>query len=318
MSKRKTTIEFIEEAKKVHKDKYDYSKVNYVNNRTKVCIICHKHGEFWQEPYSHLNGNGCKICGIEKAKNSQRKLQEEFINGAKKVHDDKYDYSKVKYENTDTKVCIICPEHGEFWQTPHDHLNGHGCPKCRYINSWNTRGRISTEEFIKRAKEVHGNKYDYSKTTYINNRTKVCIICPKHGEFWQLPGSHIKNIGCPVCDESHIEKNIRAFLENNHIEYVYEKHFDGLKNKSFDFFIPSINTAIECQGIQHFIPIEFFGGEKSLYKQKESDRIKKEFCKKNSINIVYVTDRKFLKYDSSMLTEQQVFELIKLMRKVIK
>ena len=318
MSKRKTGAEFIEQAKKVHGDKYDYSKVNYINNRSKICIICHEHGEFWQEPYSHINGNGCKFCGIEKSKNSQRKSREKFLNEAKNVHKDKYDYSKVEYKNTETKICIICPEHGEFWQTPHDHLNGHGCPKCRYINSWNTRGRISTEEFVKRAKLVHGDKYDYSKTTYVNNRTKVCIICPKHGEFWQLPNSHIKGIGCPICVESHIEKNIRSFLDNNNIEYEYEKHFDSLKNKSFDFYIPSLNIAVECQGIQHFEPVDFFGGEKAFLKQKESDRIKKEFCKNNSINIIYVSDKKFLKYDKSMLTESQLFEFIKLMGKVTK
>ena len=122
--------EFIEKAKKIHGNKYDYSKVEYVNNRTKVCIICPIHGGFWQIPDSHLSGKECKLCGTHVAKMKNRMKQHEFIEKATIAHNGKYDYSEVKYENTDTKVKIICPEHGEFWQTPHHHLNGIGCPKC--------------------------------------------------------------------------------------------------------------------------------------------------------------------------------------------
>ena len=130
--------------------------------------------------------------------------QERFIKRAKEVHRDKYDYSKVKYKTVHTKVCVICPEHGEFWVTPANHCSTHnkcGCPRCK--------GHIfNTEEFIKRAKEVHGNKYDYSKVEYSNGCTKVCIICPEHGEFWQKPGSHLNGQGCFECAKKRIgEKN---------------------------------------------------------------------------------------------------------------
>ena len=131
---RDTTETFIKKAKLIHGDRYDYSKVKYVNSQTKVCIICPEHGEFWQTPSSHISGRGCPTCRWDKAKNSIRKAQgltrEQFIEKAIGIHGDKYDYSKVVYENTDTPVCIICPEHGEFWQTPHHHLSGSGCPEC--------------------------------------------------------------------------------------------------------------------------------------------------------------------------------------------
>ena len=125
-----TTESFIEKAKKVHGDKYDYSKVEYKNCKTKVCIICPKHGEFWQEARQHLSGRGCPECKRKKCGSSQKSNIKDFINKAKEVHGNKYDYSKVEYKNSKTKVCIICPEHGEFWQRPYVHLLGQGCPKC--------------------------------------------------------------------------------------------------------------------------------------------------------------------------------------------
>lgn len=121
-NKKLTTEEFIKKAREVHGNKYDYSKVIYNGLHKKVCIVCPEHGEFWQEAGSHLKGRGCPICWYKKNGNSCRKSLEVFIEQARKIHGDKYDYSKVKYINSFTKVCIICPEHGEFWQTPVHHL----------------------------------------------------------------------------------------------------------------------------------------------------------------------------------------------------
>ena len=198
MSKKKTKEEFIKDAREEHGDKYDYSKVEYVNARTKVCIICPEHGEFWQVPSSHLSGRGCPKCSGVYAPTT-----EEWIASARKVHGDKYDYSNVKYINDRTKVCIICPEHGEFWQTPNNHLAGSDCPKCG-IEKVRENLSFSKEEFIKKAREVHGDKYDYSKVKYVNSATKVCIICPEHGEFWQEANSHLQGIGCPTCGGTHL------------------------------------------------------------------------------------------------------------------
>ena len=131
MSKKLTKGEFIKKARDKHGDKYDYTNVKYDNAHTKVCIICKEHGEFWQQPNSHLNGNGCPKCG-----GTGRLTKETFIKKANEVHDGKYDYTKVHYVNSKTKVCIICnkPNHGEFWQVANEHLKGHGCPKCGVEN----------------------------------------------------------------------------------------------------------------------------------------------------------------------------------------
>ena len=177
--------DFFIKAKIKHNNKYDYSKVDYINSRTKICIICPKHGEFWQTPANHLHGCGCPKCKNDKIGNNRRLTLFQFIEKAKQIHGDKYDYSKVEYVNNSTKVCIICTEHGEFWQTPGNHLHGCGCPKCSSLPKKNTN------DFIKEAKLIHQNKYNYSKVEYVNAQTKECIICPEHGEFWQTPHKHL-------------------------------------------------------------------------------------------------------------------------------
>ena len=183
---------FIEKAKEVHCNKYDYSKVKYVNSQTKVCIICPEHGEFWQEPASHLRGYNCPKCANIKRGDTFRGTLDSFIKKAKEVHDDKYDYSKTEYINSSTKVCIICPKHGEFYITPQNHLLGQGCHKCA------GRG-LNTEEIIKMFRDKHGDKYDYSKVDFHKMHEKVCIICPEHGEFWQTPSKHLNGQNCPKC-----------------------------------------------------------------------------------------------------------------------
>ena len=147
---------FIEKARQIHNDKYDYSKVNYVNSRTKVCIICPTHGEFWQTPHNHLKGYGCAECGKEKSHLSKM-TTEDFIVKSKEIHGNKYDYSKACYKTCDTKVCIICPEHGEFWQTPSNHINGSGCPKCANEKRKNALFK-DTKLFIDAATLIHNGK----------------------------------------------------------------------------------------------------------------------------------------------------------------
>ena len=153
----------------------------------------------------------------------KRFTKEDFIERAKEVHGDKYDYSKVKYINTRTKVCIVCPEHGEFWQTPGDHIAGHGCQKCA---GWNI---YDEETFYNGAHLFHGDKYDYSKVVFRDSAHKVCIICPKHGEFWQLPATHAyKGKGCPKCSlelrAAERETPSEVVLREAH-KYKYLKEF---------------------------------------------------------------------------------------------
>ena len=143
------TETFILKAKLVHNGKYDYSKVEYVNSKTKVCIICPEHGEFWQTPKSHLRGQGCRLCYNQRTKERLHKTTEQFISESKLIHGDKYNYSKVEYKGCLEKVCIICPEHGEFWQTPLNHLQGHGCTKCQLSKMEFEIQKYLTQESVK-------------------------------------------------------------------------------------------------------------------------------------------------------------------------
>ena len=176
-----------------HKDKYDYSLVEYKNQRTKVKIICKEHGIFEQKMSNHSSGQGCAECaGVKKYTLSI------FIKKAKNVHKDKYDYSFVEYSGSRTKVKIICKEHGEFEQTPFNHLQGQDCPKCANILN-GIRKRMSWDDFLDRSTKKHGNKYDYSLSNYDGLNNKIEIICPIHGKFEQTPASHLNSCGCIHC-----------------------------------------------------------------------------------------------------------------------
>ena len=282
---------FFEKAKKIHGDKYDYSKVNYKDNKTKVCIICPIHGEFWQRPDHHLHGQGCKKCGDLIRSENKKIYQEDWIKAADELHNHKYDYSKVNYKDNKTKVCIICPIHGEFWIRPDNFLNGQGCKKCGDLIRFENK-KVYQEDWIKAADELHHHKYDYSKINYINANTKVCIICPEHGEFWQKPASHMQGNGCPICNESVLEREIITFLKNENIKYEYRCHPEWLGNLELDFYLPEYNVAIECQGLQHFEPIEHFGGIERFVKQIENDKLKMEKCNEQKVKLLYFSNLK--------------------------
>lgn len=284
-----TVAEFIRKSKNVHGLKYDYSKVEYVNSCTNVCIVCPKHGEFLQTPNHHLIGCGCPKCSHQSYKDNTAS----FIQKARNKHGMKYDYSKVEYVNSHEKVCITCPKHGEFWQTPTNHLSGRGCNCCKK-ESLSSLKSSTKSAFLKKAILVHGMKYDYSNVDYINNHTKVRIICPKHGEFLQTPNSHLSGKGCPKCQESHLEKDVRMLLEEKHIEYESSKHFSWLGQQHLDYYLPSYNLAIECQGEQHFIPSNKFNKKHSLDDIIKYDKAKFESCCNNNVKLVYFTYPKIM------------------------
>jgi len=282
---------FIERAKKVHGNKYDYSKVEYVNSYTNVCIICPEHGEFWQKPNRHVSyGRGCPKCGRNKSNAANiNRCGSLFEDKARSIHGNRYDYSKVTYIRNNKNVCIICPEHGEFYQTPNNHLHGQGCPKCANIKNGDNK-RKRADRFIDEVKKVHSNKYIYDKVVYNKNSDKIIIICPIHGEFEQEANSHLMGHGCPKCNSSHIENAIRKILSENAILYYEQKKFDWLGKQSLDFYLPDYNTAIECQGEQHFNIVEHFGGEKHYNVTILRDKIKKRLCDENGVDLIYYTN----------------------------
>jgi hypothetical protein len=187
METNKKQQNFITKAKKVHGDKYDYSQAEYTKPHVKVKIICKEHGVFLQTPSAHLRGQQCRFCSYGSMTTKQ------FIEKAKKVHGDKYDYSQTKYANLNKKVSITCKEHGSFNMISSNHLKGGGCPFC------GRRKKLTTESFTEKAQKVHGDKYDYSQVEYTNNVSKVKIICKEHGAFEQIASNHLTGHGCPAC-----------------------------------------------------------------------------------------------------------------------
>src|SRR5690606_22516277 len=200
----KLTVDlFIEKARKIHSNKYNYDFKNYSNCKSIIKIECPNHGWFEQIAKNHIVGYGCSLCGEESKYKKLVSSKEEFVKKAILEHGHIYDYSKVIYVNSKTKIEIICKKHGSFWQKPNAHLagrsvkgkqkGGSGCPKCF------GKFKYSKEKFIEKANLVHDNKYDYSKIDYKTNKTKIIIICNKHGEFKKNPKEHLKGSGCPSC-----------------------------------------------------------------------------------------------------------------------
>jgi len=296
MQGKKLTLEqFIERSTTKHNNKYDYSLVEYKDARTKVKIICPIHGVFLQTPAGHRI-YGCHNCGSEASKRNQRSDKNIVIEKAKKVHGDKYDYSKVNYINTQTKIIVICKIHGEFIVSPNNHISKKsGCPNCSFERS-SKRLTKDTNTFIKDSIKIHGNKYDYSLIDYKGCFDKVKIICYTHGLFLQTPDRHLANCGCPICNESKGENKIRKFLIKNHIIFEQEKRFDDCKYKNtlpFDFYLSKYNTCIEYDGEQHFRIIDYFGGLKSFKQIQMRDNIKNDYCKNNNISLIRISYKEF-------------------------
>lgn len=214
--------------------------------------------------------------------------KEAFLRRARVVHGWKYDYSKVIYKNCRIKICIICPEHGEFWQLPSEHLCGKGCQKCaRELVGRKIRNK--QEDFIERSREMHGDKYDYTKAIYTKNNDKVCIICPKHGEFWQRPSVHMLGAGCPKCKASFHQYQIYNKLKNIYKdeEWIWEYRADWTHNYVIDIYNPRINLAIEYNGEQHYMPVKIFGGKLGYERTKHRDAEKLKWLNKHNC-IVYI------------------------------
>ena len=196
---------FINKANTIHDNKFDYSKTNYKNSRTRVTVGCSVHGDFEVLPSSHLLGTGCSKC-----KNTF--TTESFIDKATIKHNKYYSYDKSVYVSSSAKLIITCPKHGDFKQSVNSHLSGNGCSLCggERISKSKT---YSKDYFVDKANQVHSNKYNYTKTVYKASQTKILITCPKHGDFEQLPYSHLNGHGCLKCG-SNGGGSINTFITN--------------------------------------------------------------------------------------------------------
>lgn len=269
-------IKFIEKAKIIHGDKYDYSKVEYSGIKTKIKIICPEHGVFEQTPHHHISRKqGCPKCRYLTVSIKTRKSNEEFIEKAKLVHGDKYDYSKIKYENAKTKIKIICPKHGEFEQTPDNHLQGQECGKCHGLHKTN-------DDFILKAKLVHGNKYDYSLVDYTNRKTKVRIICPKHGEFNQLSYAHLFGHGCPKCVG--LNKTTDEFIDESKMIHGNKYDYSKVIYKSSKEKV-TINCYLHGQ-FKQTPNMHLRGNGCPICKESKGEKLVREFLTKNDVKYV--------------------------------
>lgn len=211
---------FLVKSLEVHGDKYDYSKVKYEGTQAFVDIVCPKHEVFKQKASMHMIGYGCPQCGVEKASESRKDNLEKFIEKAINTHGDFYDYSEVEYQNSKTKVKIICADHGAFLQAPNRHIQGQGCRKCSTERN-SKKYCKTTEHFVANAKSRHGERYDYSQVVYSTLLHPVVIRCREHKKFFeQTPASHLNNReGCPIClsqkTEGFISKIYKGDEESN-------------------------------------------------------------------------------------------------------
>lgn len=192
---------FIEKSRQLFGDRFDYSKVCYVTAKTKVTLVCNKHGtEFNITPNNHFNyeDGGCRECGADTLNRKLALNPTEFIRRAEEIHGC-YDYSLINYKNSKSKVDVICKIHGAFSVSPSNHLKGRGCPKCGRIKRARSKVATARREFEDKAILVHGDKYDYSLVEYKWADLPVKIICPEHGEFLQTPNTHLNGCGCKRC-----------------------------------------------------------------------------------------------------------------------
>jgi Zn finger protein HypA/HybF involved in hydrogenase expression len=207
---------FILRSAEVHENKYTYEKVVYDLAKTNVTITCPTHGDFLQTPDNHLSSKrGCPVCANTGRAQKQRKPLETFLSEAISVHGITYDYSKVAYRNIDTKIQIICKTHGEFLQSPYQHVKmKQGCPICANAKS-SIRQRSCIEDFIHKAREVHGYRYSYQNSDYITAKTHITITCAEHGNFVQTPDNHLQGKGCPQC-------------ANKNFQFLYLIRYEGI------------------------------------------------------------------------------------------
>lgn len=223
-----TTSDFIQKAILIHDYKYSYEKTEYLNSKTKATITCKTHGDFKQTPSNHLSGFNCAKCAKEEAnKKLLYKSKTLFETRARKVHFDRYGYDKVVYLSSNKKVLITCKKHGNFLQTPSNHLRGQGCPTCA------NNQKFTSEIIINKANIVHNEYYNYDKLVYENIDKKVIITCPKHGDFLQTPYSHLKGNGCSKCSRK-IKKTTPVFIDESNLKHNYKYDYPRLIYKNLN------------------------------------------------------------------------------------
>lgn len=296
-----TKEDFLKRSRKKFGEKYNYDNIDYVDVKTSIEFVCPIHGLIKMVPRDHLKSKyGCALCAIEANGILCRLSKEEFISKSIDIHGNIFRYDKVQVVDYDTEVLVGCSDesHGYFLTTPHNHFRSktRKCPKCPK----NFRKHKTTEDFINHSADVHKNLYDYSKTIYVADKTKVVVICPKGHEFKVTPNNHLRGKGCGICKASKGELEIVYYLKDSQVLYDREFTFNDCRYKRklpFDFVIfnedSSVKGLVEYQGEQHYRKTKFntISDEQALENFKSQqirDKIKYDYCKKNGISLLYI------------------------------
>lgn len=291
---------FIEKCLELFKDEnLDYSKVDYVNNRTKVCIIDkdldengNEYGEFYVTPSNFLNGRRHPKKKKSRISQSKRSNKNDIIKRFNEIHNGEgLDYSKVEYVNMHTKVCIIDPIYGEYWQEPIVHLKGCGHPKRK-----TNRNTLSNDKFIEKANKIHGSKYRYDKTDYVNYRTSICITCKKHGDFWQTAENHLYGKGCPKCGNHYSKFEDEIITTVISSDEVIKNDRTVLGGKELDIYIPTKKVAIEFDGLKWHS--EWFAKKDRNYHLSKTIE-----CEKQGIRLVHIFEDEYLNHKDIVISK---------------
>lgn len=282
----------------MHGDEYGLESIKFKSWKDKVAPTCKEHGVFNISPIAFLyKRHGCPMCKGKHISKSKTFSKDYTLLKFNEVHGDEYDYSLVDYKGMDIDVSIICKKHGEFRQTPYNHIRRKcGCPSCKH-EKLSLLYRRDAADVLKGLSVIHNGKYKYPKLyyEYVNNRSIITAVCQVHGEFKIRLLNHQRGQGCSLCNDSKLEREISSFLIDNGIEFERQKRFGWLGRMSLDFYLPRHNVAIECQGVQHFESVDHFGGDENFRNIKGRDITKNKLCLENGVKIIYYADKKFNK-----------------------
>lgn len=233
-----------------HGHKYDYSKVRITNNRSKVEIVCLKHGPFQQAPDHHIRGRGCPTCAKESRVQTKPLTSEEFFTKATEIHKGFYDYSSSTFTTGSNKISIVCAIHGEFSTLARKHLQEkRGCPSCGKVKTRYSQS-VMYQDFFDRAVDRHGLAYSYADTSLRFLSDDIDVVCPTHGVFTLVASDHVHGRGCPKCRPQ------GSSPENELADFVHNLGFDIVRNTrkvipplELDVVLPQEKIAFEFNGI---------------------------------------------------------------------
>lgn len=276
---------FFTQCEKLYNGFYDYTKSVFENREDNIIVICPKHGEFTINVRCHMEGAICPECRKLIKKKKNKLTTEQFIEKCIKKYNDNFTYENTIFIDYNTPTKVTCKIHGEIEIIPKHFLydSKYGCKYCNVDLQ-----TLTNEDFIKNAKEIHGDKYDYSKVEYKGNKNKVCIICPKHGEFWMSPNAHLsQKQNCPKCNNhtSKWEVEINDYIKSINVE-IEKNNRKCLDGKEIDILIPSFNIGIECDGILYHS--ELYNNDKNYHINKTN------LAKEKNIKLIHIFEDEWM------------------------